>query len=64
MFRYRLRTLVIVLAIGPPLLALILAYGDRPYIEFQRWLIREQPGGLKVVMPATWPVAGKEIPTP
>jgi hypothetical protein len=56
---YRLRTLLIVLAIEPPVLAIILAFSDRPFIEFQRWLIRVQPGGQKTVLPPAPPAPMK-----
>jgi hypothetical protein len=45
--RYRLRTLLIFLAIGPPLIAAALVGGDRRWLEFRRWLARREPNSVK-----------------
>src|SRR4029079_16840998 len=39
--RFRLRTLMILLAVGPILLAGLLLYGDRTWNEILRWWIRQ-----------------------
>jgi len=41
--RYRLRTLLIVLALGPLVLTAIVLYAERSWNEFMRWRLRKIP---------------------
>jgi len=41
--RFRLRTLMILLALGPILLAGLLLYGERTWNEILRWWMRQPP---------------------
>jgi hypothetical protein len=49
MFRYRLRTLLILTFLGPPFLAGALLYGERPYLAFLRWLNRHPRASVRVI---------------
>jgi hypothetical protein len=59
--RFRLRTLLIIAMLAPPLIAGLLMYGERGWNEVRRWWIRQQPPVKQKVVP---PGAGpKALPT-
>lgn len=66
MFRYRLRTLLLLALVGPPLLAGAVIYGDRPFLDFLRWLNRQPRSRVRVitVTPPTLHMPDEGNPSP
>jgi len=66
MFRYRLRTLLLLTLMGPPLLAGALLYGERPYLAFLRWVNRQPQSSVRVitVLPPTQQMPDEGNPNP
>jgi hypothetical protein len=66
MFRYRLRTLLLLTLLGPPLLAGVLVYGERPYLSFLRWINRQPRASVRVIsiLPPTQQMPDEGNPNP
>jgi hypothetical protein len=51
--RFRLRTLLLIALLAPPLIAALLLYSERTWNEVHRWWIRQHPPAKRNLAPPT-----------